>query len=86
MAGRDHDTAFFNPSVEPPLVDAIGDRQCPEGPASGVRIEARVDAVQEGTIGARALPGPRVEGSYRLTPPQVFLKNGCARGSSYQKF
>ena len=86
MAGRDHDTAFCNPSLDPLLVDAIGDRQCPEGPPSGVRIEACVDAVQESTIGVRVLPGPRVEGSRRLTSPKVLFEEGCARGSSYQKF
>ena len=76
LAGRDDDSALLGPSVEPLFVDAIGNLQCPERTPSGVRIEASVDAVEEGAIGLRVLPGARVEGGDGFAPAQIFLEQG----------
>lgn len=86
MAGGDDDAAFLDPAIEPLLIDAFGNLECPEGAPSGVRVEPCVDTVQDGAISLRVLPGPGVEGRRRLAPAQIFLIQGRARGSPYQEF
>ena len=56
LAGRDDHTSLLDPSVEALRVEALRNRQRPESPPSGIRIESCVDSVQEGTIGLRVLP------------------------------
>jgi hypothetical protein len=68
LAGGDDGTTFLDPLVAPVLIDAIRNPQRTQCPPPGIRVEACIDAVQDGPIGVRVTPVPRVKRSGGLTP------------------